>query len=469
MKIRRSILFRLGIFLLSLVLVVNPLNIDSLPGAKVNAQSSARPYVVFVNGYQDCCTWGRYTNGRLYPSMDTVVSALPPNSEIRYVPWDRFENGANQRSSTSNDAEFLRQAAEFINQLDPNRPLILIGHSFGGDSLLSLTPRITRRIQFLGVIDPTAAGGLREPVTRRGVPSSVDYFFNRWQQNALAEANVVPFDSRLFSGSISGCSARTCDQQEQSLARNADGSEIRVNCESWEVSCRGYQPWPGGSNGTKAKRLAHNDMPSDAYLQRQMADQISSALANFSSTLTEPPGWSDWESLGGTLASSPDASSWGDRRLDVFARGTDNALVHKWFDGNGWSNWESLGGQLSSDPTAVSWGSRRIDVFARGTDNALVHKWFDGNGWSDWESLGGTLASSPDASSWGDRRLDVFARGTDNALVHKWFDGNGWSDWESLGGQLSSDPTAVSWGSRRIDVFARGTDNALVHKWFDGN
>jgi len=281
MKIRRSVLFRLSIFLLSLVLVINPLSIDSLLGAKVNAQSSIRPYVVFVNGYEDCCTWGRYTNGSPDLLMDTVVGVLPSNSDIRYVPWDRFENGANQRSRTSNDADFLRQAAEYINQLDPNRPLILIGHSFGGDSLLSLAPRITRRIQFLGVIDPTAAGGLREPITRRGVPSNVDYFFNRWQQNALASANLVPFDSRLVSGSISGCRARTCDQQEQSLARNADGSEIRINCESWEVSCPGYQPWPGGSNGTKAKRLAHNDMPLDAYLQRQMADRISSVLANF--------------------------------------------------------------------------------------------------------------------------------------------------------------------------------------------
>ena len=270
-----------------MVLVINPLNTGGFPGEKVNAQSSVRPYVVFVNGYQDCCTWGR-NNGTPGSLMNIVSGALPPNSEIRYVPWDRFENGANQRSSTSNDAEFLRQATEFINQLNPNRPLILIGHSFGGDSLLSLAPRISRRIQFLGVIDPTAAGGLREPVTRRGVPSSVDYFFNRWQQNALASANVVPFDSRVVNGSISGCRAGSCDQSEQSLARRQDGSEIRVSCEAHEVSCEGWR-LPGcnlsgcwrGSNGTKAKRLAHNDMPLDEYLQRQMADRISNVLANF--------------------------------------------------------------------------------------------------------------------------------------------------------------------------------------------
>ena len=269
-------------FIMASTLAVSTTSASFFVVTKVNAQSSPRPYVVLVNGYQDCCVWDTRNRG-VY--MGTVVRELQKHgAEFRLVPWDTFRDSAGQRSSTSNDAAFLQEAADFINnQLDPNRPLILIGHSFGGDSLLSLAPRINRRIQFLGVIDPTAAAGLREPVTRRRVPSNVDYFFNRWEQNALALANVVPFDSRLVSGSISGCQAKNCDQQEQSLARNENGSEIRVNCESWEVTCTGYNPIPvfmGGSNGTKAKRLAHNDMPSDAYLQRQMADRINSVLAS---------------------------------------------------------------------------------------------------------------------------------------------------------------------------------------------
>jgi hypothetical protein len=176
--------------------------------------------------------------------------------------------------------------------------------------------------------------------------------------------------------------------------------------------------------------------------------------------------WSGWESLGGVLSGGPAVSSWANGRLDLFVRGSDNALWHKWFDGN-WSQWESLGGTLTSDPAAVSWGNGRIDVFARGTDNTLVHKWFNGN-WSQWESLGGVLTSGPAVSSWANGRLDVFVRGTDNALWHKWFSA-GWSGWESLGGVLTSDPAAVSWGNGRIDVFVRGTDNALWHKWFAGN
>jgi hypothetical protein len=176
-----------------------------------------------------------------------------------------------------------------------------------------------------------------------------------------------------------------------------------------------------------------------------------------------------YESLGGVLTSGPAVSSWGSARLDVFARGTDNALWHLPYDGK-WGTWEQLGtNRISSNPAAVAWGANRIDVFVRGTDNALYHKWWDGNQWSGYEGLGGVLTSGLAVSSWGSGRLDVFARGTDNALWHLWYEG-GWSTWEQLGAnQISSDPAAVSWGPNRIDVFVRGTDNALYHKWWDGN
>jgi hypothetical protein len=172
-----------------------------------------------------------------------------------------------------------------------------------------------------------------------------------------------------------------------------------------------------------------------------------------------------WESLGGALIGSPSAASWGSGHLDVYARGTDNALHHKWYS-NGWSGWEYIGGQLTSEPAAVAWGPGRMDVFARGTDGSLIHTWFDGT-WHGWESLGGQIVGKPAVVSWGPGHLDVYVRGTDNALHHKWYN-NGWSDWEYLGGQLTSEPAAVAWAPGRVDVFARGTDASLIHTWFDG-
>ena len=168
---------------------------------------------------------------------------------------------------------------------------------------------------------------------------------------------------------------------------------------------------------------------------------------------------------GGAVTSSPAVTSWGTSRLDLFARGPDNSLLHRWWTGGGWSGWESLGGVLASAPAAVSWGPGRIDVFVRGTDDAVWHKWYAG-GWSGWESLGGVINEAPAVSAWSPGRLDVFARGAGNSMYHRWYAG-GWSVWEGLGGFLSSGPAAVSWSANRIDVFVRGGEGAVWHRWYD--
>ena len=187
-------------------------------------------------------------------------------------------------------------------------------------------------------------------------------------------------------------------------------------------------------------------------------------------------GWSAPHSLGGTFTSGPAVAMMSTSRVDVFARGSDNALYHNTGTGASeyftatwsWSGWENLGGVLASDPAAVSWGPDRIDVFARGTDNALLHICWNGTTWSEWENLGGILCSGPGVASWGSGRLDVFMRGPSDSLWHKSYSG-AWSSWENLGGVITSDPDAVSVAVNSIDVFARGSDNALWHTWWDGS
>jgi hypothetical protein len=176
--------------------------------------------------------------------------------------------------------------------------------------------------------------------------------------------------------------------------------------------------------------------------------------------------WGGWESLGGVLLSPPSAVCWAPNRIDVFVVGTDNALWHRWWDGQSWGGWESLGGVLASPPVPVSWGADRLDVFVVGTDNALWHRWWDGQSWGGWESLGGILTSPPAAVCWGPNRIDVFAKGTDNALWHRWWDGQSWGGWESLGGILTSPPVPVSWSANRLDVMVKGTDNGCWHRWW---
>jgi hypothetical protein len=178
--------------------------------------------------------------------------------------------------------------------------------------------------------------------------------------------------------------------------------------------------------------------------------------------------YSGWQSLGGILTSGPDVSSWGSSRLDVFARGTDNALWHRSWNGTTWSAWESLGGILTSNPKAVSQGANSIDVFVRGTDNAIWHRNWNGTTWSSWDSVGGIATSAPDAASWGVGRLDLVVRGTDNAIWHRSWNGSAWGAWDSVGGIATSDPSVAAWGTGRLDVFVRGTDNAVWHRSGDG-
>ena len=71
--------------------------------------------------------------------------------------------------------------------------------------------------------------------------------------------------------------------------------------------------------------------------------------------------------------------------------------------------WESLDGVINSPPSVVSWEPDRIDIFARGLDNRLWHRWQDVSGWRPWQSFPGLINSQPAAISWGPDRLDVFA------------------------------------------------------------
>jgi hypothetical protein len=82
------------------------------------------------------------------------------------------------------------------------------------------------------------------------------------------------------------------------------------------------------------------------------------------------------------LTGSPAACSWGADRIDVFARGRDGMLQHRWYEPDGWQPWESLGVSIAGDPAACSWGPDRIDLFLRDNAGELIHGWWDGGRWS---------------------------------------------------------------------------------------
>lgn len=175
-----------------------------------------------------------------------------------------------------------------------------------------------------------------------------------------------------------------------------------------------------------------------------------------------------WDSLGGIITTAPAAVSWAPGRTDVFARGTDGALYHRFSIAGTWSIWESLGGGLNDAPAVTSAGPGRLDVVVRGTDDGLWRKSYANGAWSNWSSLGGIATSAPAVAAADVNHLAVFVRGTDGALWQGSIVGGRFTGWVTGGGVLTSAPAAASWGPGRYDVFVRGTDSAMYHRFVDG-
>jgi hypothetical protein len=150
--------------------------------------------------------------------------------------------------------------------------------------------------------------------------------------------------------------------------------------------------------------------------------------------------WSDWHSLGGVATSDLAAMAMGGAAW-VFVRGVDNAIYWRWVrsgDPANSSGWQRLEGTWTLAPAVcpVDPDHDVLDIFARGTDNALWFNRFTGKAWSGWQSLGGVLASAPSAmtmngASW------IVVRGTDDALYFMWLrSSSDRSQWQRLEGAV---------------------------------
>jgi hypothetical protein len=161
--------------------------------------------------------------------------------------------------------------------------------------------------------------------------------------------------------------------------------------------------------------------------------------------------------------------SWGPNRIDVFAKGDHNNLIHKWWDGSGvWSGWEDLGGSISSAPDVASWASGRLDVFARGTDGQLASRAYQ-NGWSPWFSLPGQIVGGPGAVATDAGHITVAARNAQTSLIYKSFNTNTWSDWTLVPSPVStyssSDPELSSWGPGALDIYVV-SEGGRTLRWY---
>jgi hypothetical protein len=173
------------------------------------------------------------------------------------------------------------------NEYEDDDTIILIGHSFGGDSLLKVANRLEgiRQIDVLATLDPVGFSGFRGNLPNPG--SNVKYFFNRWQE-------ILPFpidfstSGRLDAGSdLVNRDFQIPGQDDQSTRRLADGGSDWHGPTALELSLivgspqyfktTFYDPitdfdefskYPLGK--TEAKSLTHQYLPLDEYISKQL-------------------------------------------------------------------------------------------------------------------------------------------------------------------------------------------------------
>ena len=233
--------------------------------------------------------------------------------------------------------------------------------------------------------------------------------------------------------------------------------------------------------GTNSYRWWTGNVPPGRYYVYAIADDGTSThrayatgpiRVNRSSAPNPYPTWGSWTRVPTSGAvSAPAAVSWNNSRSDVFAIDAGGQLVHKYHQsGQGWgpSGWDRLGSPagrtLVGQPAVTSQSYGKLDVFARGSDDALWQKSYRmGAGWSGWINRGGVLGSSPDAVSWSDGHVSIFVTSKANIVYQKTWTGR-WTGWQPLGGPFTSAPGVSSWARGRLDLFVRGSDGTLQHR-----
>jgi len=198
--------------------------------------------------------------------------------------------------------------------------------------------------------------------------------------------------------------------------------------------------------------------------------------------------WTEWTTLGGSLTSQPAVMLDAEGLIHVFVRGPDRALWHKHQVGGQepryvkWSEWQSLGGVLASAPRVpIALNTvNLLEIFVRASDKAYWHRCQIASlpsnerevDWNEWQSLGGVFSSGPAAILNGDGLIEAFGRGADKAIWWKsqyLVDGvPKWSNWLSLRGITSTGPAVRVRSDGLLDVFVRGVDKQIWVKSQEG-
>lgn len=170
------------------------------------------------------------------------------------------------------------------------------------------------------------------------------------------------------------------------------------------------------------------------------------------------------------VGGDPAAALNADGRIQVFFRGTDNAL---WYLRNldlqyeQYSTVTSLGGEIFATPSPILDGSGRIVVAVRGGSDSLYtiqqKAWNSADLWEGFISETTGVTSRPAVTLDASARVQIFYRGSDGATwrVGQAADYDTFETSVSIGGQIIDRPATFLGQDGRVNTFVKGTNASL--------
>lgn len=341
--------------LTSLLFLVTPIKVEAQP----------KKIAIFIDGNMDCCATSMNKTRQEFANLGIEVYSSAWNSVYK----------KSESQSPKNTAHFIKTMKQFISTLPQGTELYLVGHSFGGDSILQFLSSYRRtnvKFKFVAVIDAVGFGGQRSVTRNNSVGSNVEYFYNRWQNNS-----PWPVDFR-GSGNIS-CSAKTCDQKDQSISRHPDGSARKTRCADHEVTCPGYRVdvsrgYPRIIAGEKQTRLHHQYVPTDPLIETQIT-AIVGKIATGGNSDGRHVDWTN--NLGDRIQSHremPEGSflQSGDGRFKMVVQGDGNLVIYQsnqpiWASNTGGIGTPGFKLAIQSDGNVVMYG-KNAPIWASNTN-----------------------------------------------------------------------------------------------------
>ena len=181
--------------------------------------------------------------------------------------------------------------------------------------------------------------------------------------------------------------------------------------------------------------------------------------------------WSGWSSIGGAATSKPAATIAGTQRF-VVVKGTDNAVWINRTTGSasGFVGWARINATGILNAPSITYMNPHLFVAARRSDNKVYWMRNDISGgysnanWTAWNDIPiGAVQSAP-AITAKDGTLVVTAQGTDDAfwLIHSTNNGNTWaSSWKKVGAGIFKDAPAIAFHGSNVELAGRGTDDFM--------